>query len=134
MSFIRTVLHHHRQPSIQARQFMLDNIKSLLEEQIKACKSTILMVSHDRTLLERVATKIIVIEGSGAWVHGGSYTTFPEARAKRQELLGDAVKRWNDEERRLGAGSFFVFHGHFGLGASARPRCCEPVLQHNRWS
>ena len=72
-----------------------------LEEQIKACKSTILMVSHDRTLLERVATKIIVIEGSGAWVHGGSYATFPEARSKRQELLGDAVKRWNDEERRL---------------------------------
>ncbi|MFM2076971.1 MAG: hypothetical protein RJA49_861 [Actinomycetota bacterium] len=72
-----------------------------LEEQIKACKSTILMVSHDRTLLERVATKIVVIEGSGCWVHGGSYATFPEARQRRQELLGDAVKRWNDEERRL---------------------------------
>lgn len=72
-----------------------------LEEQIKACKSTILMVSHDRTMLERVVTKVIVIEGSGAWVHGGSYATFPEARARRQELLGDALKRWNDEERRL---------------------------------
>ena len=72
-----------------------------LEEQIKACRSTVLMVSHDRTLLERVAGKIIVIEGSGAWVHGGSYATFPEARQKRQELLGDALKRWNDEERRL---------------------------------
>lgn len=72
-----------------------------LEEQIKACKSTILMVSHDRTLLERVATKIIAIEGSGCWVHGGSYATWPEARQKRQELLGDDLKRWNDEERRL---------------------------------
>ncbi len=72
-----------------------------LEEQIKMCKSTILMVSHDRTLLERVATKIIVIEGSGCWVHGGSYATFPDARQKRQDLLGDALKRWNDEERRL---------------------------------
>jgi ATPase subunit of ABC transporter with duplicated ATPase domains len=72
-----------------------------LEEQIKACKSTILMVSHDRTLLERVATKIIAVEGSGAWVHGGSYVTFPDARQKRQELLGDDLKRWNDEERRL---------------------------------
>jgi ATPase subunit of ABC transporter with duplicated ATPase domains len=72
-----------------------------LEEQIKACKSTILMVSHDRTLLERVATKIVVIEGSGCWVHGGSYATFPDARQRRQELLGDALKRWNDEERRL---------------------------------
>jgi ATPase subunit of ABC transporter with duplicated ATPase domains len=72
-----------------------------LEEQIRASRSTIVMVSHDRTLLERVATKIIVVEGSGCWVHGGSYTTFPEARSKRQELLGDELKRWNDEERRL---------------------------------
>ena len=72
-----------------------------LEDQLKACRSTILMVSHDRTLLARVATKVIVIEGSGAWVHGGSYATFPEARARRQELLGDALKRWHDEERRL---------------------------------
>ncbi len=72
-----------------------------LEDQIRACRSTILMVSHDRTMLERVATKIVVIEGSGCWVHGGSYMTFPEARAKRQELLGDDLKLWNDEERRL---------------------------------
>lgn len=72
-----------------------------LEEQIMASKATILMVSHDRALLERVATKIVVIEGSGCWSHGGSYATFPEARAKRQELMGDELKRWNDEERRL---------------------------------
>lgn len=75
--------------------------RAWLEEQISQCRSTILMVSHDRTLLERVATKIVVIEGSGAWVHGGSYVTFPEARQKRQEQLGDGLKRWNDEERRL---------------------------------
>lgn len=75
--------------------------RAWLEEQIIQCRSTILMVSHDRALLERVATKIVVIEGSGCWVHGGSYGTFPEARQKRQEQLGDELKRWNDEERRL---------------------------------
>ena len=75
--------------------------RAWLEDQIRACKSTILMVSHDRALLERVATKVIVIEGSGCWVHGGSYATFPEARAKRQEQLGDDLKRWEVEERRL---------------------------------
>jgi ATPase subunit of ABC transporter with duplicated ATPase domains len=75
--------------------------RAWLEDQIRACKSTILMVSHDRALLERVATKIIVIEGAGCWVHGGSYATFPEARAKRQEQLGDDLKRWETEERRL---------------------------------
>ncbi|MFT7648890.1 MAG: ATPase subunit of ABC transporter with duplicated ATPase domains [Candidatus Poriferisodalaceae bacterium] len=72
-----------------------------LEDQLLACRSTILMVSHDRALLERCATKVVVVEGSGCWVHGGSYATFPEARAKRQAQMGDALKRWNDEERRL---------------------------------
>jgi ATPase subunit of ABC transporter with duplicated ATPase domains len=74
-----------------------------LEEQILQCSSTILMVSHDRSLLERVATKIVVLEGSGCWVHGGSYATFPAAREQRQAQLGDALKRWNEEERRLHA-------------------------------
>jgi len=72
-----------------------------LEEQLRECSSTTLMVSHDRTLLERCSTKIIAIEGSGCWVHGGSYATYPEAREKRQELLGDHLKRWQEEERRL---------------------------------
>jgi ATPase subunit of ABC transporter with duplicated ATPase domains len=75
--------------------------RAWLEEQILACPSTILMVSHDRTLLSHVATKVICIEGSGCWVHGGSYTTFPEARAARQAKLGDDLERWNQEERRL---------------------------------
>ncbi len=74
-----------------------------LEDQLAASDKTILMVSHDRSLLERCANKIVVIEGSGCWVHGGSYATFPEARAQRQKLLGNALKRWNDEERRLHA-------------------------------
>ena len=72
-----------------------------LEDQLRQTKSTVLMVSHDRAVLDAVATKVIAIEGSGAWVHGGSFATFPQARAERQERLGDARQRWNVEERRL---------------------------------
>jgi ATPase subunit of ABC transporter with duplicated ATPase domains len=75
--------------------------RAWLETQIIDCPSTILMVSHDRALLSRVATKVICIEGSGCWTHGGSYATFPEARAQRQAKLGDDLERWNQEERRL---------------------------------
>ena len=75
--------------------------RAWLEDQIKSSKSTILMVSHDRTLLSNVATKVICVEGTGCWVHGGSYRTFPEARSRRQEQLGDDLQRWKDEERRL---------------------------------
>lgn len=75
--------------------------RAWLEEQLAASKATILLVSHDRTLLERSATKVVSVEGSGAWVHGGSYATYPEARRRRQEQLGDALTRWRAEERRL---------------------------------
>ena len=75
--------------------------RAWLEEHIRACPSTILMVSHDRIRLERCATRLIILEGSTCWIHDGSYATFPEAREQRQRLLGDALKRWNDEERRL---------------------------------
>ncbi len=72
-----------------------------LEEQLRGCSSTILLVSHDRTLLSSAVGKVVCIEGAGAWVHGGSYATYPEARAARQEKLGDDLARWQEEERRL---------------------------------
>jgi len=75
--------------------------RTWLEAQLAACRATILLVSHDRTLLERAVTKVVAVEGAGAWVHGGSYATYPAARQRRQELLGDALQRWKDEERRL---------------------------------
>ena len=52
-------------------------------------------------MLSNALDKIVTLESAGAWVHGGSYATFPEAREHRQQLLGDAVERWHDEERRL---------------------------------
>lgn len=72
-----------------------------LEGQIRSSSATILLVSHDRALLARSADKLVVLEGSTNWVHGGSYSTFPQAREERQQRLGDAVKRWEAEERRL---------------------------------
>jgi ATPase subunit of ABC transporter with duplicated ATPase domains len=59
------------------------------------------MISHDRELLAGAVSTIVTLESGGAWVHGGSYATYPQAREERQRRLGDAVKRWRDEERRL---------------------------------
>jgi len=75
--------------------------KRRLEAQIRATRKTILVISHDRELLAAACSSIVTLEGSGAWVHGGSYATYPEAREHRQKLLGDRVARWKDEERRL---------------------------------
>ena len=72
-----------------------------LEQRIRGSKKTVLMISHDRAVLSRAVNSIVTLEGNGAWVHGGSYANYPEAREERQRRLGDAVRRWQDEERRL---------------------------------
>ena len=75
--------------------------KLALEHRVRASKKTILMISHDREFLSGAVGTIVTLEGNGAWVHGGSYATYAQAREDRQRRLGDAVKRWNEEERRL---------------------------------
>jgi ATPase subunit of ABC transporter with duplicated ATPase domains len=75
--------------------------KRWLEQLIATAKKTVLFISHDRDLLSAAAKSIVTLEGHGAWVHPGSYTSYPEARRKRQEALGDALQRWKDEEKRL---------------------------------
>jgi ATPase subunit of ABC transporter with duplicated ATPase domains len=75
--------------------------KRELERQIAASRKTIVVISHDRDLLAGAVRSVLTLEGNGCWVHPGSYATYPEARAERQRKLGDAVKRWREEERRL---------------------------------
>jgi ATPase subunit of ABC transporter with duplicated ATPase domains len=75
--------------------------KVQLEKDIQSSRKTILLISHDRALLAAASDKLVTVESSGAWVHGGSYATYAQAKADRQKRLGDAVKQWKEEERRL---------------------------------
>src|SRR3954470_10770294 len=75
--------------------------KRELEAQLRASRKTVLLISHDRDLLASAVKSVLTLEGNGAWTHPGSYATYPAAREERQRKLGDAVKRWRDEERRL---------------------------------
>ncbi len=75
--------------------------KLALERKIRGSKKTVLMISHDREVLSGAVDSILTLEGNGAWMHGEAYPTYPRAREERQRRLGDAVKRWRDEERRL---------------------------------
>ena len=75
--------------------------KRALEERIASSPKTVLVISHDRELLSAAPHAILTLEGTGCWLHGGTYTSYPEARAERQRRMGDAVKRWKDEEKRL---------------------------------
>jgi ATPase subunit of ABC transporter with duplicated ATPase domains len=75
--------------------------KIALEQAIRASRKTVLMISHDRAVLTGAVDSIVTLEGNGAWVHGQGYASYPQARRERQERMGDAVTRWQEEEKRL---------------------------------
>jgi len=75
--------------------------KLALEDAIKQSRKTILMISHDRQILRSAMDKIVTLEASGAWVHGASYATYPEARRARIQRAGDERRRWEEERKRL---------------------------------
>ena len=56
--------------------------KRWLEERLRETPKTVLFVSHDRELLARVGDRVVTVEGGRqpAWVHGGGFATYHEAR------------------------------------------------------
>lgn len=75
--------------------------KLWLEEQIRNSPKTILLISHDRALLNAVADRIITVEDGRVWVHGGSFATYHDARKARYERQEEILKRWTEEHERL---------------------------------
>lgn len=81
--------------------------KRWLEDQLIESPKTVLFVSHDRELLERVATRIATLEpgaaGSTLWVHPGRFSTYHQARLDRFEKLDEMRRRWDEEHAKLKA-------------------------------
>ena len=75
--------------------------KRWLEAALAESPKTVLFVSHDRELLHNVATRVVTIEAHGAWVHGGGFGSYAEARQARRERLAELHKRWDEERERL---------------------------------
>jgi ATPase subunit of ABC transporter with duplicated ATPase domains len=75
--------------------------KRWLESRLLETRKTVLFVSHDRELLARVADRVITVEGGTAWVHGGGFASYPEARRARHERMAELRLRWEEEHQRL---------------------------------
>ena len=79
--------------------------KRWLEEALRATPKTVLFVSHDRELLSRVPDRIVTVElgaaGNGAWVHGGAFDTYHQARRERFARLEELRRRWDEEHAKL---------------------------------
>ncbi len=81
-----------------------------LERTMASLRTTVVLVSHDRTFLERVATRVIELNKAypgGNFSSYGPYSTFLEKRAEfianqnsRQEVLDNQVRRAIDWLRR----------------------------------
>jgi ATPase subunit of ABC transporter with duplicated ATPase domains len=79
--------------------------KRWLEEQLRQTPKTVLLVSHDRELLARAADRLITLEpgaaGATAWVHGGGFATYPQARSDRMDRLDELRRRWDEQHEKL---------------------------------
>src|SRR5215472_15614794 len=75
--------------------------KVWLEQQLAATTKTVLLVSHDRELLAACAQRIITVEDRHAWVHGGGFATYAEARRDRNDRLDELRRRWDEEHEKL---------------------------------
>ena len=75
--------------------------KRWLEDRLRQTPKTVLFVSHDRELLAAVADRVITLEGGTAWVHGGGFQSYHEARAARHERMAELRRRWEEEHKRL---------------------------------
>ena len=64
----------------------------------KTCPSTILVISHDRDLLDDVADHILHLDRAKLTLWSGGYTSFERQRREQQALQGKAIKK--QEERR----------------------------------
>jgi len=81
--------------------------KRWLEEQLRASRKTVLLISHDRELLARAADRIVTLElgaaGNTVWTHGGGFGGYHEARDDRMNRLDELRRRWDEEHAKIKA-------------------------------
>jgi len=73
--------------------------QEVLQEVLSEFDGTILFVSHDRYLIEALATQVWAIEGQSLHVHRGRYSEYIAERARREEP-GEREKPREGEEKK----------------------------------
>ncbi len=66
--------------------------KETLERMLSEYKGTVLIVSHDRYLVDKVADRIIAFENGGAKVYDCRYSEYESLRAEEQEVRVEEKK------------------------------------------
>jgi ATP-binding cassette subfamily F protein uup len=63
---------------------------SWLEEHLAGFRGGLVMVTHDRHVLDRVTTRVLELDRGSGHVHDGGYAGYLEARARREEQAATA--------------------------------------------
>jgi ATP-binding cassette subfamily F protein uup len=61
-----------------------------LERRLAGWRGGLLLVTHDRHLLDRVTTRMVELDRGRSFVHDGGYGSYLEARAEREEQAASA--------------------------------------------
>jgi ATP-binding cassette subfamily F protein uup len=61
-----------------------------LEQQIMNFRGAVILVSHDRFLLDQVTTRMVEIDRGKTYVHAGGYSRLLETQAEREEQAASA--------------------------------------------
>ena len=77
-----------------------EGIKTL-EKLITGYRGAVLMISHDRTLLDRVCTKIWELEEGRLTVFEGSYTAWQEEKTRQRSFQEFQYQQYQKEKRHL---------------------------------
>lgn len=81
--------------------------KQWLERTIAESSKSVLFVSHDRELIANAATRIVTLEpgvnGATAWIHGGGFASYHQAREDRNSRLAELRRRWDEEHDKIRA-------------------------------
>jgi ATPase subunit of ABC transporter with duplicated ATPase domains len=75
--------------------------KQWLESRLRETPKTVLLVSHDRELLNQTAERIVTVESHRVWIHGGRFESYSRARRDRIDRLEELRRRWDEDHAKL---------------------------------
>ncbi|WP_436496051.1 ATP-binding cassette domain-containing protein [Actinokineospora sp. HUAS TT18] len=75
--------------------------KRWLEQQLAETPKAVLLVSHDRELLNQVATHVVTVEAGTSWTHPAGFASWHDAREARWEKVAELQRRWDEEHEKL---------------------------------
>ncbi len=72
-----------------------------LVDHLKSYPATVLVISHDRDLLDAVCDHILHLDRAKLTLYSGDYSSFETQRAQAQALLAKAAKKQEDRRKHL---------------------------------